>query len=160
MDEYYEQLLYKDNKSKIIFVKIIQSLILVIAAVCLFERNIMGILICAVFFVGTKIYCDKRLVEFEYHLCESELRIYKIVNESKRSLINIIDLNNILDVRKVSEYLKSDEAIKCYVGNVDNYTLLKTTTIYKGDYVSYVLAVDNRMLENFKRINQAKFMFF
>ena len=45
MDEYYEQVLYEDHKSKIKFIKFVQVVLLIIAATCLFARIIMGVII-------------------------------------------------------------------------------------------------------------------
>lgn len=160
MDEYYEQLLYEDHKSKIKFTKFLQVAMILMASVCLFQRNLIGIIIAVVVLILTFIYSDKRLVEFEYHLCADELRIYKIVCESKRRLIVNIDLNNIKKASKVSEYLKSDGALNCYIGEKDKYTLLMLTSMRRGEYHKYVVAVDGRMLKNLKRINPSMFIFF
>ena len=109
MDEYYEQVLYEDHKSKIKFIKFVQVVLLIIAATCLFARIIMGVIIPIILLALTLIYSNKRLAEYEYHLCENELRIYKIVCESRRKLIDKLDLNNIKRASKVIEYLKSDD---------------------------------------------------
>lgn len=160
MDEYYEQVLYEDYKSKIKFIKFVQAVLLIIAATCLFARIIMGVIIPIILLALILIYSNKRLAEYEYHLCENELRIYKIVCESRRKLIDKLDLNNIKKASKVSEYLKSDGAMECYVGDSDNYTMLKLTVMRRGEYKDYVIAVDDRMLKNFKRINPSTFLFF
>lgn len=160
MDEYYEQVLYEDYKSKIKFIKFVQAVLLIIAATCLFARIIMGVIIPIILLALILIYSNKRLAEYEYHLCENELRIYKIVCESRRKLIDKLDLNNIKRASKVSEYLKSDGAMECYVGDSDNYTMLKLTVMRRGEYKDYVIAVDDRMLKNFKRINPSTFLFF
>ena len=160
MDEYYEQVLYEDYKSKIKFIKFVQAVLLIIAATCLFARIIMGVIIPIILLALILIYSNKRLAEYEYHLCENELRIYKIVCESRRKLIDKLDLNNIKRASKVSEYLKSDGAMDCYVGDSDNYTMLKLTVMRRGEYKDYVIAVDDRMLKNFKRINPSTFLFF
>ena len=44
-----------------------------------FARIIMGVIIPIILLALTLIYSNKRLAEYEYHLCENELRIYKIV---------------------------------------------------------------------------------
>ena len=160
MDEYYEQVLYEDHKSKIKFIKFVQAVLLIIAATCLFARVFIGVIIPIILLTLTLIYSNKRLAEYEYHLCENELRIYKIVCESRRKLIDKLDLNNIKRASKVSEYLKSDGAMDCYVGDSDNYTMLKLTVMRRGEYKDYVIAVDDRMLKNFKRINPSTFLFF
>ena len=41
MDEYYEQVLYEDHKSKIKFIKFVQVVLLIIAATCLFARKVI-----------------------------------------------------------------------------------------------------------------------
>lgn len=160
MDEYYEQVLYEDHKNKIKFIKFVQAVLLIIAATCLFARVFIGVVIPIVLLALTLIYSNNKLVEYEYHLCENELRIYKIVCENRRTLIDNLDLNNIRKASKVSEYLKSEGAMNCYVGDSDKYTMLKLTVMRRGEDKNYVVAVDNRMLKNFKRINPSTFLFF
>ena len=89
-------------------------------------------------------------------------KIDKPLKIEKLSLMGIdkLDLNNIKRASKVSEYLKSDGAMECYVGDSDNYTMLKLTVMRRGEYKDYVIAVDDRMLKNFKRINPSTFLFF
>ena len=70
MDEYYEQVLYEDHKSKIKFIKFVQVVLLIIAATCLFARIIMGVIIPIILLALILIYSNKRLAEYEYHLCE------------------------------------------------------------------------------------------
>lgn len=160
MEGYYEQYLFKDNKSKINAVKFIRYIILTLVMIFFFRKNIIGILIGIVMFLITVAYSNKNLVEYEYHLSSREFSVYRIVSESKRSLLAVIDIRYIQDVKRVNQYTDIKNVIFCCEGDEDNCAVLKISAEYRGKKNEYIVAVDDKMLKSIKKINPGKFYFF
>lgn len=156
MEVFYEQFLSGDFSKKRNQMKIIQTTILIIAAIVYIFLGLIPTILIGVLYLCTIVIANNCFVEYEYTLTNNELDITKIVNQSKRKVICTIDISQISKVSTTDKTNGQVKRKKCYVGNEKLQTIVLTVP-HNGENVNFVLKVDDELLLLFKRVNKSSF---
>lgn len=158
METFYEFFLTEDFSKKKKYMKMVQTIILVMAAITyILQGSIIITGFILILYGITILISNYYFVEYEYELTNNELDIAKIINKNKRKLICTIDIAKVSKVTKLNNNIKqATNYKKCYVGN-DNLTTIGLTLPSDGQVINYAIKVDEKLLMLFKRINPSNF---
>lgn len=157
METFYEYFLTEDFSTKKKYMKVVQTIILIIvAATYIMLGSIVLTAAVAVLYLITILISNYYFVEYEYALTNNELDIAKIINKSRRKAIATIDITKVSKVSKLRDNNGQANYKKCYVGN-DHLQTIGITVPNNGQVNNYALKVDENLLLLFKRLNPSNF---
>lgn len=156
MEIFYEFFLTGDFSKKKNNMKIIQTIILIIAAIAYVFLGMTVALLIALLYGVTIIISNLIFIDYEYTLTNNELDIAKISNKSRRKVICTIDISQVSRVSKLENNNGQAKYKKCYVGN-ENLKTIVITAPHNGEMTSFGLKINEELLILLKRINPSSF---
>lgn len=156
MEIFYECFLTEDYNKKKNNMKIIQTTILIIAAIVYVFLGIIAAAIIGLLYIVTIAVSNYMFIEYEYILTNNELDIVKIINKSKRKNVCTIDISKVSKVLKLENKNGQVSYKKCYVGNEDLKTILINAP-HNGEMTTFGLKINDELLRLIKRINPSSF---